>query len=136
MQDRLEQEILAHKLTKAKIDTTTQTRIDVYISTTQKRIEGRIAEVEKKNMDLMREKIVLNGRIAELTGLLDDALNANKIYSDQIVHEDQKLNKLFRVIAESPMKGGGKPEEDGRDFFTISQRDPRTGEFVNDNQST
>jgi hypothetical protein len=42
-------------------------------------------------------------------------------------------------MAESPMKGGGgggKPDEDGRDFFTISQRDPRTGEFVNDNQST
>lgn len=89
-------------------------------------------------MDLMREKIVLNGRIAELSGLLDDALNANKIYSDQIVHEDQKLNKLFRVMAESPMKGGGGKQEDdgGRDFFTISQRDPRTGEFVNDNQST
>ena len=134
----MEQEILAHKLTKAKIDTTTQTRIDVYISTTQKRIEGRIADVEKKNMDLMREKIVLNGRIAELTGLLDDALNANKVYSEQIVHEDQKLNKLFRVIADSPMKDGGrgKLEEEGRDFFTISQRDPRTGEYVNDNQST
>ena len=89
-------------------------------------------------MDLMREKIVLNGRIAELTGLLDDALNANKVYSEQIVHEDQKLNKLFRVIADSPMKGGGrgKLEEEGRDFFTISQRDPRTGEYVNDNQST
>ena len=54
----------------------------MYISTTQKRLEGKVAEVEKKNMDLMREKIVLNGRIAELKGQLDDALNANKIYSD------------------------------------------------------
>ncbi len=35
-------------------------------------------------MTLMREKIVLNGRIAELKGLYDDAVSANKIYSNEI----------------------------------------------------
>jgi hypothetical protein len=36
-----------------------------------------VADLEKKNMELMREKILLNGRIAELKGNLDDAVNAN-----------------------------------------------------------
>ena len=36
-----------------------------------------MSELERKNMELMREKILLNGRIAELKGALDDAKNAN-----------------------------------------------------------
>jgi len=75
--------------------------------------------VDQKNIELMREKIVLNGRIAELTALLDDALNANKIYSDQIQHDDHKLTNLFKVLTESPVKKVND-ESTGKEFFTIS----------------
>ena len=72
---------MSHKLTRAGFENTAQTRIDVYISTTQRRLETLISDLDKKNMELMREKILLNGRIAELKAALEGAVNANRVFS-------------------------------------------------------
>ena len=60
-------------------------------------------------MELMREKILLNGKIAELKAALDDAVNAKEIYASEIKNEESKFKTLFRTIKEesSPVKGGG-----------------------------
>lgn len=52
-------------------------------------------------MELMREKILLNGRIAELKGALDDAQNANQVYTEEIRGEEGKFKGLFQTIKEN-----------------------------------
>lgn len=118
LQDRLNHEILSHKLTKASYENTAQTRIQVYISTTQKRLETLIAELERKNMELMREKILLNGKIAELKGALDDAVNAKEVFAGEIKNEESKFKNLFQTIKEegSPVKGQGRRSESSTDI--------------------
>ncbi len=41
-------------------------RIQIYMSTTEKRLEEEINDLKKKNELLMKDKIVLNGQIALL----------------------------------------------------------------------
>ena len=65
----------------------------------------------------MREKILLNGKIAELKGALDDAVNAKEVFAGEIKNEESKFKNLFQTIKEesSPVKGGG-----GRDPFVAA----------------
>jgi hypothetical protein len=65
-------------------------------------------------MELMREKILLNGKIAELKGALDDAVNAKEVFAGEIKNEESKFKNLFQTIKEesSPVKGGGGRRSD------------------------
>ena len=62
----------------------------------------------------MREKILLNGKIAELKGALDDAVNAKEVFAGEIKNEESKFKNLFQTIKEesSPVKGGGGRRSD------------------------
>ena len=46
----------------------------------------------------MRDKILLNGQIAELKGLVDGLENDKMVYQNQIINDEEKLTKLFRVM--------------------------------------
>jgi hypothetical protein len=94
-------------------------------------------------MELMREKILLNGKIAELKGALDDAVNAKEVFAGEIKNEESKFKNLFQTIKEesSPVKGGhhhnGRRSESSTDIsqqvIVLSQRDPKTGDSISDN---
>jgi hypothetical protein len=95
-------------------------------------------------MELMREKILLNGKIAELKGALDDAVNAKEVFAGEIKNEESKFKNLFQTIKEesSPVKGGGGGHNGRRSdsstdisqqVIVLSQRDPKTGDSISDN---
>ncbi len=96
-------------------------------------------------MELMREKILLNGKIAELKGALDDAVNAKEVFAGEIKNEESKFKNLFQTIKEesSPVKGAGGRHYHGRrsdsstdisqQVIVLSQRDPKTGDSISDN---
>jgi hypothetical protein len=93
-------------------------------------------------MELMREKILLNGKIAELKGALDDAVNAKEVFAGEIKNEESKFKNLFQTIKEesSPVKGGhhnGRRSDSSTDIsqqvIVLSQRDPKTGDSISDN---
>ncbi len=69
-------------------------------------------------MELMREKILLNGKIAELKGALDDAVNAKEVFAGEIKNEESKFKNLFQTIKEegSPVKGHGRRSESSTDI--------------------
>lgn len=46
-------------------------------------------------MELMREKILQNGRIAELKAALEDAIAAKEVYKGQIDQEEGRMKTLF-----------------------------------------
>jgi hypothetical protein len=75
-------------------------------------------------MELMREKILLNGKIAELKGALDDAVNAKEVFAGEIKNEESKFKNLFQTIKEesSPVKGGGHHGRRSESSTDISQQ--------------
>jgi hypothetical protein len=90
-------------------------------------------------MELMREKILQNGRIAELKAALEDAIAAKEVYKGQIDQEEGRMKTLFQTIKEhsSPIKGkGGDSSTDiSQQIIVLTQRDAKTGESIADDQS-
>lgn len=68
LQERLAQEINDHKVTRAKYENSAQQRVQIYMNNTEKRLETQLAELRRANEGLMRDKIILNGKIAVLKG--------------------------------------------------------------------
>ena len=87
-------------------------------------------------MDLMREKILQNGRIAELKAALEDAIAAKEVYKGQIDQEEARMKNLFQTIKEhsSPVKGKGADSSTdiSQQIIVLTQRDAKTGESIAD----
>lgn len=66
LQERLNLEIQEHQKTRAKLEQSAESRIALYVNNTQKRLETQLDELTRKNEGLMKDKILLNGRIAAL----------------------------------------------------------------------
>ena len=90
-------------------------------------------------MELMREKILQNGRIAELKAALEDAIAAKEVYKGQIDQEEARMKNLFQTIKEhsSPVKGKGADSSTdiSQQIIVLTQRDAKTGESIADDQS-
>ena len=75
----MNQEIQEHRKTKAKLDSSADTRIAIYMNNTQKRLESQLEDLRIKNEGLMRDKIILNGRIAALQAVIDTYKNEKEV---------------------------------------------------------
>ena len=96
--------MLAHKHTRAELEASAARRIDIYTNITQRRLETQLNEQRKINEGLMRDKILLNGRIAILQATLENMQNERGILQEHILEEEDKINRLFKVVTESPLK--------------------------------
>ena len=52
----------------------------------------------------MRDKILLNGKIAVMQGQLENYKSEKQVFQTHIRQEDQQLKTLLKAVSESPMK--------------------------------
>ena len=100
LQERLNQEILAHRHTKAQLENTASKRIEIYMNNTEKRLESQIEDLKKKNEELMRDKIILNGKVSMFQEIIDQLENDKKIFHDRMMNEDEKISALFKLVTD------------------------------------
>ena len=91
-------EIQEHQKTKAKLEQSAESRIALYVNNTQKRLETQIDELTRKNEGLMKDKILLNGRIAALQAVVDTYKNERDVLREDIQAEEGQLSRLFKAV--------------------------------------
>jgi hypothetical protein len=68
------------------------------VNNTQKRLETQLDDLTRKNEGLMKDKILLNGRIAALQAVVDTYKNERDVLREEIQAEDGQLSRLFKAV--------------------------------------